>query len=353
MQRIFDESSIFLDTLKKADILTRKNHDFVTLERAILLSWWCDRKDCTFCHMSTQNISDAKKAKRKPWSILAEAELIDRIGWDIEFLSAGYGAYSPNEMSELVQMIAHVTKRPQWLNVGVIKDELRLGDEVTGIIGSVETVAKNRKQICPSKPLAPIKKMLKGAKDVGLKTGITIVLGLGESVEDIPALLDLVGELELDRITLYSLNPHEGTAMDDFPPPASIYHAGVIALIRLEFPKIQIIGGTWIDQLPNIGLMLLAGANGITKYPLVTMFGNRYGKKVEEEVKFTGRTLLGTFTDMDILTGKKTLEKKKDPKFVFEYARPEISKGATKKLASFEDRKQMMVDNYIKEVGKK
>jgi biotin synthase-like enzyme len=76
---IFDDSSAFLDVLKKADRRTRKHSDYVTLERAILLSWWCDVKNCKFCHMSTQNTSDAEKAKRKPWSILAEAELINRI----------------------------------------------------------------------------------------------------------------------------------------------------------------------------------------------------------------------------------------------------------------------------------
>lgn len=350
---MFDDSSTFLDVLKKADRLTRKNHDFVTLERAILLSWWCDIRDCKFCHMSMQNVTDPKKARRKPWSILAEAELIDRLGWDVEFLSSGYGAYGFDELKELVQMVAHVTKRPQWLNVGVLKgEELRFGDEVKGIVGSVETVGANRKQMCPSKPLEPIKKMLKGAKEAGLKTGITIILGLGEGVEDIPALMELIGELEIDRITLYSLNPHDGTALADSPPPASIYQAGVIALTRLEFPKIQIIGGTWIDQLPNIGLMLLAGANGITKYPLFTMFGNRHGKKVEEEVKFANRRLLGTFTDMDVLIGERELEKERDPKFVFEYEGPEISEGAKETLARFEDRKNEMVESYIKEVQK-
>jgi len=171
-------------------------------------------------------------------------------------------------------------------------------------------------------------------------------------VEDIQVLLDLICELELDRITLYSLNPHDGTAMADTPPPASIYQAGVIALTRLEFPKIQIIGGTWIDQLPNIGLMLLAGANGITKYPLFSMFGNRHGKKVEEEVRFANRTLLGTFTDMDVLIGKKNLEKERDPKSVFGYKSPEISEASIEKLASFEDRKNGMIASYITEVRK-
>jgi biotin synthase-like enzyme len=351
MPGIFDDSSVFLDTLKKADKITRKQSDIVTLERAILLSWWCDIKNCKFCHMSTQNTGSPDKAKRKPWSILAEAELITRIGWDVEFLSSGYGAYSAVELNELVEMIAHVTGRPQWLNVGVPREKgMNFGDGVEGIIGSVETVGKIRREICPGKPLGPIKKMLKEAKEVGLKTGMTIVLGLGEKKEEVPKLLDLIGELELDRITLYSLNPHDGTPFANSPPPASIYQAGVIALTRLAFPKIQIIGGTWIDQLPNIGLLLLAGANGITKYPVFSMFGNRHGKKVEEEIKFANRRPLGTFMDMDVLEGKKAIEKELDPKHVFGYKRPRTSKEAMEKLESFEERKDAMVASYIKEV---
>jgi hypothetical protein len=80
------------------------------------------------------------------------------------------------------------------------------------------------------------------------------------------------------------------------------------------------------------------------------MFGNRHGKKVEEEVRFANRTLLGTFTDMDVLRGKKIIDKDSDPKHVFGYRRPEIKEAVLEKLNSFEDRKNGMVASYIKEV---
>jgi len=284
MPGFFGEMGDFLDVLKRADALTRRHHGaHVSLERAIFLSWWCGKGDCSFCFMSTQKrrIKDPKSARRKVASILAEAELCARIGWEVEFLSGGYGAYSIEEIKRIAGMVAHLTGSRTWLNVGVLKGpELELfGEEVEGIVGSVETVNRGlHDKVCPSKPLEPVVGMLEEAKDLGLKTGITLVLGLGESAEDIKTLFDLIRKLELDRVTFYSLNPHEGTAFADSPPPASIYQAGVMALTRVEFPKLKIIGGTWIDQLPNIGLMLLAGANGITKYPLFTMFGNRYGK---------------------------------------------------------------------------
>ena len=66
-------------------------------------------------------------------------------------------------------------------------------------------------------------------------------------------------------------------------------------------PQLEIVTGTWIDNLANIGPLILAGANGITKFPLFKMFGTSYGKRVEEEVEWAGRKLKGTFTDLNHL----------------------------------------------------
>ncbi|MFQ5800339.1 MAG: radical SAM protein [Candidatus Hydrothermarchaeales archaeon] len=309
-EEVFSDSQRFLEIIKKADKKTREVHGRdVTLERAIFLSWWCDRGNCSFCYMSTQKerIKDKEKARRRLSSVLAEAELLRRIGWKAAFISGGYGVYSIPEIKEIAQRVHEIMGEPTWLNVGALsKDEMSLFDEeIHGVVGSVETVnEKLHREICPGKPLKPISAMLKNAKDLGLKTGITIILGLGEGVSNLPRLVEFVEEHEIDKITVYSLNPHEATPLSDSPPPASLYQAGVIAALRLKFPHLKIVAGTWIDQLPNIGITLLAGANGITKYPLFRMFGNRYGKKVEEEIAFAGRRVVGTFTDMTRLDGE-------------------------------------------------
>jgi biotin synthase-like enzyme len=80
-----------------------------------------------------------------------------------------------------------------------------------------------------------------------------------------------------------------------------LYYAGVVAATRIKFPSLEIVTGTWIDNLANIGPLILAGANGLTKFPLFKMFGTRYGKRVEDEVKWAGRELQGTFTDIEML----------------------------------------------------
>ena len=57
-----------LDLLQEANKITLSEHgNQITLERAIFLSWWCEKGDCAFCYMSSQKpkIKDPEKARRK------------------------------------------------------------------------------------------------------------------------------------------------------------------------------------------------------------------------------------------------------------------------------------------------
>jgi biotin synthase-like enzyme len=302
------EDRKILDLLQKSNQVTLKKHgNEVTLERAIFLSWWCDKGDCSFCYMSSQKplISDPQKARRKVESILAEAEMVRRMGWNIEFLSGGYGAFSTEEIKKIAQDIYQITGKPVWLNVGITKQLDAYDDEVIGVTGAVEVANPQlHNKICPSKPLEEITGMIYEAGEMGFKKAITIILGLGEKPEDLKYLFQMIESLEIHRVIFYSLNPHPDTPYANTPQPASLYYAGVVAATRLQFPQLEIITGTWVDNLANIGLLLLAGANGITKFPLFKMFGTRHGRRVEEEVLWAGRELKGTFTDLNCLGGE-------------------------------------------------
>ncbi|BDZ69749.1 radical SAM protein [Methanobacterium petrolearium] len=297
-----------LDLLKEANQTTLKEHgNNITLERAIFLSWWCDKGDCSFCYMSSQKplIRDPKKARRRVESILAEAEMVRRMGWNIEFLSGGYGAFTTSEIKKIAQDIYQITDNSVWLNVGITSELEAYGEEVIGVTGAVEVANPQlHRRICPSKPLEDITGMLTEAGNLGFKKAITIIIGLGETPEDLQYLFQMIEDLEIDRVIFYSLNPHPDTPYAHTPQPASLYYAGTVAATRIQFPKLEIITGTWVDNLANIGPLILAGANGITKFPLFKMFGTRQGRRVEEEVQWAGRKLVGTFTDLDCLEGE-------------------------------------------------
>lgn len=311
-----------LKLLEEANKITLEVHgDQVTLERAIFLSWWCDKGDCAFCYMSAQKpkIKEPQKARRKINSILAEAELTKRMGWNIEFLSGGYGSFSTDEVKNIAEKIYSITGKPVWLNLGITKDLEEYGDEIAGITGAIEVANPDlHNKICPSKPLEDMIEMLDSAGDMGFKKAITIILGLGETVEDIKYLWSIIKESGVDRVIFYSLNPHKDTVYENTPPPTSLYYASVVAATRIKFPYLEIVTGTWIDNLANIGPLILAGANGLTKFPLFKMFGTRYGKRVEDEVLWAGRKLKGTFTDFNTLEASESSYPELEP-FITRY----------------------------------
>ena len=320
--------SEFFDLIKKANETTLKKHgNLITLERAVFLSWWCDKGDCAFCYMSTQKdkIKDPSKARRNISNIYAEAEMCKRLDWNIEFLSGGYESFTTQEIKEIATTIKNITGDGVWLNTGITDELDEYGSEITGITGAVEVANPQiHKRVCPSKKLEDISSMLDVAGDLGFKKAITIILGLGETLDDVSYLIDYIREHEIDRVIFYSLNPHKETVYANSSQPASLYYAQVVAQVRLAFPEIEIICGTWIDNLANIGILILSGANGITKFPLFKMFGTKYGKRVEEEVKWAGRELKGTFTDKNQLGPEKSEVSPDLDKFIKRYVKESL-----------------------------
>ena len=321
------DSNIF-DLIKKANETTLKNHgNLITLERAVFLSWWCDKGDCAFCYMSTQKnkIKDPKKARRNVNNILAESEMCSRLDWNIEFLSGGYESFTTEEIKDIATNIKSITGDGVWLNTGITDELAEFSSEIKGITGAVEVANPEiHNRVCPSKKLEDISNMLDVAGELGFKKAITIILGLGETLEDVDYIIDYIKDHKIDRIIFYSLNPHKETIYADSSQPASLYYAQVVAQVRLAFPEIEIICGTWIDNLANIGILILSGANGITKFPLFKMFGTKYGKRVEEEVKWAGRDLKGTFTDKTKLGPEKSEVSPDLDKFIKRYVKESL-----------------------------
>ncbi len=321
------ESNIF-ELIQQANDLTLKKHgNLITLERAVFLSWWCDKGDCAFCYMSTQKdkIKDPSKARRNINNIYAEAEMCKRLDWNIEFLSGGYESFTTQEIKEIATTIKNITGDGVWLNTGITDELDEFGSEIKGITGAVEVAnPKIHEKVCPSKKLEDISNMLDVSNKLGFKKAITIILGLGETLDDVEYIIDYIKDHKIDRVIFYSLNPHKETIYANSSQPASLYYAQVVAQVRLAFPDIEIICGTWIDNLANIGILILSGANGITKFPLFKMFGTKYGKRVEEEVKWAGRELKGTFTDKNMLGPQKSEINPELDKFIKRYVKESL-----------------------------
>lgn len=254
--------------------------------RCIFLSWYCDVGTCQFCFRSTikHKIKHAQNARRSLASVLTEALLCKNLGWRIEFLTGGYRIFPFEEIVQMAKLVSEVYGEKIWVNLGALKKEEleQLRPYVKGVVASIETVDKAlHNQICPNKPIEPYEEMLQNAQD--FQKSITIVIGLGEKPEDIHQLHQFIKKHQLNRITFYALKPVKGTPFTQ--GPETNYYAEWIAKTRIAFPKLQIIAGTTAQRYQEVPILLKAGANAFTKFPLTKLFNSEKAKFIEKQIK--------------------------------------------------------------------
>jgi len=262
------------------------------LGRCIFLSWYCGIGTCTFCFRSTQKhkIKFAENARRTKESVYTEALIAKNQGWKLEFITGGHDMYPDKDILEISKVCSEIFGEKIWLNLGAM-DEMELqkfSPYLEGVVASIETTnLELHKIVCPDKPIEPYLDMLIAAKKLGIKKSITIVLGLGETIDDYESLNEFILKYDLDRITIYSLRPVNGTPFEKGPSPE--YVVNWIAKVRIDFPKLEIIAGSSETRIAELGLLLRAGANALTKLPATKIFGTTGAQGVHDQVKFAGR----------------------------------------------------------------
>lgn len=280
--------------------------------RCIFLSWYCEKGSCNFCFRSVlkHKIKHSQNAKRNISSILADAIIGKNLGWRIEFLTGGYGIFDFDEIVKIAKHVSSIYGHKIWVNLGALKKEEmeRLKPYVEGICASIETIdPKLHDSICPEKPIEPYSEMLKIAKEMGFKTSITIVVGLGEKKEDFDLLADYIRENEIDRITFYALKPVKGTPYEKSPEPE--YYAWWIRKTREKFPELMIMAGLTPKKVDYVKDILVAGANGITKFPAVKEFNSEKAHLIENLAKEAGREFKWSLTKLPSVDWEKDVEK--------------------------------------------
>ncbi|MEM2138532.1 MAG: radical SAM protein [Candidatus Woesearchaeota archaeon] len=289
-----------IELIEKANLIYNQNFSPITwFERAIFISWFCAKPTCKFCYMYTikDKIKKPAFAKRRLESIFAETLITKICGWEIGFLSAGISSWATKDLKEVLSGMYKITGKKIWLNFGTLRENQikELLPYIEGITGTVECVnEKLRKDIVPDKPLDKIDEMFSLCDKYNLKKTITIIIGLGETINDFPKLEYLIKKWNLDRINFYRLVPHENTIYKN--GPETEYYIKWIAKTRIAFPKLIIISGSWPDKTEEIPLLLKAGSNAITKLPAIKNFGKKPAYEIEQGSKSAGRNFLGTLT---------------------------------------------------------
>ena len=271
--------------------------------RCIFLSWYCDLGSCKFCFRSTtkHKIKHKETAKRSLASILTDALFGVFFDWRIEFLTGGYKIFSFEELLEKSKLVSKIFGRKIWINLGTLKEEelLKLKPYVEGVCASIETINPQlHKKICPDKQIKPYSDFLKLADKLGFKKSMTIVIGLGEKKEDFQLLSKFISKHNLDRITFYALKPVKGTEYENIESPDIDYYSWWIAKTRIMFPKLEIISGLTPKTPEYAGQILRAGANAITKFPILRKYGTEDAKLIKELAEKVGRPLTSDLVKM-------------------------------------------------------
>ncbi len=302
----------FNELIKEAGEVYSENFDNIAwFGRCIFMSWYCDLGTCKFCFRSTtkHKIKHAKSAKRSVSSLLTDALIGRNLGWRIEFLTGGYRIFSFDEMLDIIKKVSHIFQQKIWLNLGVMeKKQLEaIKPYVEGVCASIETAEpKLHDLICPDKPIKPYSDFLELAGEMGFKKSMTIVVGLDEKKEDIEYLFDFIEKHKLERITFYALKPVRGTGYTKSPEPK--YYAWWIAKTRIRFPKLEIIAGLTPKQPDYTKLILDAGANAITKFPVLKKFNSPETQLIEKMVKDSGREFVSVLNKLPEIDWDKKID---------------------------------------------
>jgi biotin synthase-like enzyme len=261
--------------------------------------------------MSTlKNKVDIKEARRSTASILAEVLILKQCGWKIGFISAGTRSWPFPELMNLIKSIYQIYQEKFWLNIGVLSEtEIKqLKPYIEGVCGTIECVnLPLRKELCPTKPLEPILKSFELYKKHDMKSAITIIIGLGETIDDFKQLEAYIKGYSIDKVIFYALNPIEETLFKK--GPEIDYYLAWIKKTRDTFPKLDIVAGHWVNRVDYIGKMLDAGVNTITKFPALKLFNSKYAKEIEQQCNKDHTEFQGTLTKLPNIDVEKELKK--------------------------------------------
>ncbi|MBD3249868.1 radical SAM protein [Candidatus Woesearchaeota archaeon] len=281
--------------------------------RCVFIGWYCEKGTCKFCYRSTTSHKKkhAKKARRSMASMIADAIIGKNLGWKFEYLTGGYANRDIEDIKDISKHISEVYKEKIWVNLGILdeKDMNILKPYVDGICASIETTnIKLHNKLCPDKPIQPYSEMLKLAKNKGFKTSITIVIGLGETKQDLKDLLRFIKEHRLDRITFYALKPVKGTDFENISSPDIENYSWWIKETKKAFPDMEIMAGLTPKKVDYVKDILKAGADGITKFPAISQFNSEKAKLIEKLIKQAGREFISTLTSLPNIDWNKEVD---------------------------------------------
>ena len=283
-----EENLISEELLEEADIAFCSNFKREAyFEMPVFMSRIAEHFD------ETSMFFDVKAPRRSMSSIEAEVHLCKQLGWS-PVLRVDNELYKFSEILDVIKKAATICDKKIDVAMGSLtRNELDMTRPyVSTIIARLASVNKGvQKRFVPNKLIFDQLATLGEAK--GFEKGLDIILGMGETLDDVPELIRFIQTHGISKVTFFLADKQAAQKR----PPSSFYVARWIAETRIRFPSIKIVAGTLLERQAEVGLFMRAGANAITQFPALKIFNSEQSRIIEEEFKNAKRNFIGTFSD--------------------------------------------------------
>ncbi|NIM17911.1 MAG: methylornithine synthase PylB [Candidatus Aminicenantes bacterium] len=264
-----------IDSLFRTACSLRRKYfrDKIFLYGFLYISTYC-RNDCNFCFYRVSNRVSPRYRKSEDEVIAAAVELAQS-GVHLIDLTMGEDPYFFNDKStgfdafcRLVEKVKAATGLPVMVSPGVVPEQVLVELVEAGADWfSCYQETHNRdlfQQLRPGQDYDARFNIKQLAHKHGLLIEEGILVGVGETVEDIANSLEIMQTLDAGQVRAMNVVPQAGTPMQNHPGPEPIKELLTIALMRLVFPGKLIPATLDVEGLAGLKQRLEAGANVVT-----------------------------------------------------------------------------------------
>ena len=235
----------------------------------VYFSTWC-RNNCNFCYYRKSN--ELSRYRKTPEEIIEIADCLADSGVHLLDLTMGEDvSYHQDDFSQLYDVVKQIRERtglPVMLSPGLIEDQYiekfaELGTEWYALYQETH----NRSLYHTLRYDQDYDQRMKAklyAKEKGMLIEEGILVGVGETLEDIADSILEMGNIGAKQMRVMSFVPQKGIPMEHIPQPQPLLEEKIIAIIRLMYPDVLIPASLDIDGIKGLEDRINAGANVVT-----------------------------------------------------------------------------------------
>ena len=247
-------------------------------------------EDCTFCSQSAFFDTGIDKYQlMSPEEVVRQATDAKKAGAHSYCLVAAWREPSEEDFGKVCHIIEEVNEKVGIsieCSLGFLTKQQAEKLKELGVIRynhNLETSESKFPEICTTHTYQDRIDTLHTARNAGLELCTGGIIGMGETRAQRVELVQAIGKLNPEEVTVNLLVPFPGTPLELQTPLSLEEILRVFAVLRFLLPKsiIKISGGREVNLNDDGKELLLSGANGIISAGYLTLDGNTMQKDVK------------------------------------------------------------------------